>query len=213
MPRTAQQIQEWIAPHLPEAEFVVAGVVDGAPLPEHRDLDGVIVGGSEFGVYDDTEWMQPLRAFLDRCREFRTPVFGICFGHQIMADVYGGRAEKAEVGNVVGARSFNYDDDEVDAFVWHQDQVTQVPDSARVTGSARHCPVGALDYDFPARSVQFHPEYKAHHLQELFTRGREVLLSPGEADTGMTSVNAAEVPDDLAALQAVELFRGTYSPR
>ncbi len=212
MPRTSQQIQEWIAPHLPEAEFVVVGVVDGEPLPDESDFDGAIVGGSEFGVYDDTDWMQPLRAFLDRCREIRKPVFGICFGHQIMADVYGGQAEKAEVGNVVGARPFDYGGDSVDAYVWHQDQVTSIPDSARVTGSASHCPVGALDYDFPARSVQFHPEYKAHHLRDLFTRGREVLLSATEADDGMSSINAAKVPDDIAALQAVELFRGAYVP-
>ncbi len=212
MPRTAQQIQEWIGPHLPEAEFSVVGVVDGEPLPTYSEFDGVIVGGSEFGVYDDTEWMQPLRTFLEHCRETRKPIFGICFGHQIMADVYGGRAEKAELGNVVGARPFDYGGSLAEAYVWHQDQVTHVPDSARVTGSAAHCPVGALDYDFPARSVQFHPEYRAHHLRDLFIKGRDVLLPPTEADEAMTSVNAAKVSDDLAARQAVELFRGTYSP-
>ncbi|KUJ77140.1 type 1 glutamine amidotransferase [Ruegeria profundi] len=212
MPRTAQQIQAWIAPHLPEADFDVVGVVDGEPLPNDNDFDGVIVGGSEFGVYDVTQWMQPLRTFLERCRETRKAVFGICFGHQIMADVYGGRAEKAEVGKVVGARPFNFGGDNVDAFVWHQDQVTRVPSSARVAGSASHCPVGALDYDFPARSVQFHPEYRVDHLRDLFTRGRGDLLSPAEADAGMSSVSSAKVSDDLAAFQAVELFRGTYVP-
>ena len=212
LPRASEQIQEWIAPHLPEAEFLVVGVVDGEPLPEDSAFDGVIVGGSEFGVYDDTEWMQPLRAFLERCREIRKPVFGICFGHQIMAEVYGGRAEKAGTGNVVGARPFDYGGDSVDAYVWHQDQVTGVPGSARVTGSAGYCPVGALDYDFPARSVQFHPEYKADHLRDLFTRAREVFLSAAEADEGMSSVNAANVSHDIAALQAAELFRGTYLP-
>lgn len=212
MPRTAQQIQDWIAPHLPEARFAVAGVVDGAPLPDCGDFDGVIIGGSEFGVYDDTEWMQPLREFLELCRDHCKPVFGICFGHQIMADVYGGRAEKADVGNIVGARPFDFAGASADAFVWHQDQVTQVPDSARVTGSASHCPVGALDYDFPARSVQFHPEYRADHLRDLFQRVRDVLLTPEQADASLSEVNAATVSDDLAARQAVELFRGTYSP-
>ncbi len=212
VPRTAQQIQEWIAPHLPEATFTAAGVVDGAPLPDHDDFDGVIVGGSECGVYDDTEWMQPLREFLERLRDHRKPVFGICFGHQIMADVYGGRSEKAEVGNIVGARPFDFAGESADAFVWHQDQVTRVPDSARVTGSASHCPVGALDYDFPARSVQFHPEYRADHLRELLIRVREVLLTPEEADASLSTVNAAKVSEDLAARQAVELFRGIYTP-
>ena len=211
LPRSTQQIRSWIEPHLPEAEFSVADLVDGAALPDLEDFDGVIVGGSEFGVYDDTEWMQSLREFLERCRNRRKPVFGICFGHQIMADVYGGKAAKAEIGNVVGARSFEFGGARVDAFVWHQDQVTDVPPSARVTGSADHCPVGALDYDFPARSVQFHPEYRAGHLRDMFARGRDVFMAADEVDEALVSLEAARVPRDLAASEAVTLFRGTYS--
>lgn len=207
LPRTAQQIRAWLEPHLPEARFSTVDVVDGEALPQLGDFDGVVVGGSEFGVYDDTEWMRPLRDFLKLCRDHAKPVFGICFGHQIMADVYGGKAEKAEIGNVVGARGFDYGGACVDAFVWHQDQVTHVPPSAQVTGSADHCPVGALDYDFPARSVQFHPEYRASHLRELFVRGRDVFLAPQEADEALASIEMAHVPKDLAAAQAVDLFR------
>ena len=210
LPRTAQQIREWIEPHMSEAQFFVANVVDGKPLPNLDDFEGVIVGGSEFGVYDDTEWMQPLRRFLESCRDQGKPVFGICFGHQIMADVYGGKAEKAEVGNIVGARPFDFGGACVDAYVWHQDQVTSVPPSARVTGSADHCPIGAVDYDFPARSVQFHPEYQVNHLRDLLTRGREVMLTADKADMALSTIEAATVPLDLAASQAAELFLGTY---
>ncbi len=212
LPRTAQQIRDWLVPHLPEARFAATDVVDGAPLPALAEFDGVIVGGSEFGVYDDTEWMQPLRAFLVDCKAGQKPVFGICFGHQIMADVYGGKAEKAAVGNIVGARRFEYGGDHVDAYVWHQDQVTKVPPSARVTGTASHCPVGALDYNFPARSVQFHPEYQAVHLRDLFRRGRDVFLTGYEADAGLADLQTSDVPTDLAVSQAVDLFRGTYRP-
>ena len=211
LPRAAQQIRNWIEPHLPEAEFFIADLADGAALPDLEDFDGVIVGGSEFGVYDDTEWMQPLREFLENCRNRRKPVFGICFGHQIMADIYGGKAAKAEIGNVVGVRPFDFGGARVDAYVWHQDQVTDIPPSACVTGSAGHCPIGALDYDFPARSVQFHPEYRADHLRELFGRGRGVFLAAAEADEALASLETARVPGDLAASEAVELFRGTYS--
>jgi GMP synthase-like glutamine amidotransferase len=213
LPRTSQQIRDWLAPHLPEAEFTSVDVVDDAPLPAFSDFDGVVVGGSEFGVYDDTKWMQPLRDFLQGCRAQAKPVFGICFGHQIMADVYGGKAEKAEVGNIVGARGFDYDGTRVDGYVWHQDQVTSVPPSARVTGAADHCPIGALDYAFPARSVQFHPEYQAHHLRDLFARGRDIFLTAQEADEGLTSLESSRVPQDLAAAQAVELFRGTFTQK
>ena len=65
-------------------------------------MTGIIISGSDKGVYDDTPWMQPLaRVGWATARAAGKPMFGVCFGHQIMADVFGGKAEKvgeAEVG-------------------------------------------------------------------------------------------------------------------
>lgn len=195
---------DWLQPALPEAEYIVADIAEGgAPMPELDSFDGVLLSGSEYGVYDDVPWMKPLRTFLEQTRVAGKPIFGICFGHQIMADVFGGKAEKAEVGNVVGARRFG----DVDAHVWHQDQVTSVPPGARVTASAAHCPVGALAYDFPARSVQFHPEYTESHLREIFARGRDVLLDAAKADAALASFEKAQVATDLQAQETAAFFR------
>lgn len=90
--------------------------------------------------------------------------------------------------------------------------MTRVPDLARVTKSASHCPVGALDYDFPVGSVQFYPEYRADYLRELLKGVRMVLLTPEEADASLSTINAVKVSEDLAARQVLELFRGTYLP-
>ena len=85
-------------------------------------------------------------------------MFGICFGHQIMADIFGGKAAKSDKGFITGSRRFNDRGTNVNAYLAHQDQVTEVPPNAEVIASAAHCPVAALSYDFPALSVQFHPE-------------------------------------------------------
>jgi GMP synthase-like glutamine amidotransferase len=192
-------------------------IAEGAmPLPQAGDFDGLIVSGSEFGVYDNTDWMAPLRRLLLDTRAAGKPLFGICFGHQIMADTFGGRAEKAPVGRVVGARTFQRDPIQsgpknFTAHVWHQDQVTGVPPGARVIAHAEYCPVAALDYDFAARSVQYHPEYDAAHLQDLFARGRDIFLDGGTADKATAEIVAADVPRDLDATATAAFFRQALS--
>ena len=73
---------QWIKPHLPEATWIETHIAIGAAMPDPSDVDGIIISGSEKGVYDDTLWMQPLRDNLETMRSHGIPIFGICFGHQ-----------------------------------------------------------------------------------------------------------------------------------
>ncbi len=72
-------------------------------LPDPARLEGVLITGSAAGVYDDLPWLEPLRAFIRATYAARTPMLGICFGHQIMADALGGDVRK--VGKGVGSRT------------------------------------------------------------------------------------------------------------
>ncbi|MEM9851397.1 MAG: type 1 glutamine amidotransferase [Pseudomonadota bacterium] len=209
MPRVGALIRGWLAPALPEAVIEVHDVAEGgAALPETCDFDGLVVSGSEHGVYDPVPWIAPLKALLLATRDTGKPIYGICFGHQIMADTFGGRAEKAPQGNHIGARRFAMDGQgTLDAHVWHQDQVTAVPPGARVTGRADHCPVAALEYDFPAQSVQFHPEYSQGHLRGLFTRLEGELLDARQRDAAIESFTGSQVAHDLGAKEAAAFFR------
>jgi len=159
-PKFGVVLAKWVARGVPEAEIEVIDIVEGDPLPSIERYDGYVISGSDKGVYDEATWMQPLRDFLVSAKEAGKPLFGVCFGHQIMADVFGGRAEKVSEP-VVGVQHFEINGDVQPGHVWHQDQVTQVPPGAAVIASAPYCPVAALDYDFPAMSVQWHPEYSA----------------------------------------------------
>jgi GMP synthase-like glutamine amidotransferase len=204
--RTGPLIIRWIEEHLPEARFSWVHIAGNVTPPKPAEMDGVIISGSEKGVYDDTPWMAPLRENIQQLHAAGVAMFGICFGHQIMADVFGGKAEKADKGFVAGSRPFDVDGKQVNAYLAHQDQVTQAPPNASVTATAAHCPVAALAYDFPAASVQFHPEYDREFAADLIDMfGAELM--PDEQLRASRDSLSAQVPDELWCAEVARFFR------
>ena len=200
-------VAKWLGRHLPEAEMTRIDLPAGDALPAPSDFDGFAITGSEKGVYDDTPWMGPLRDFLIAVREAKRPVFGICFGHQIMADVWDGEAKKVETGLITGVRRFDLNGAEVEAHVAHQDQVTRIPPGAKVIASAPYCPVGALAYDFPALSVQFHPEYDEDYADDIIDLVSEInLIGPADAAAAKATLQG-RVAADLYSREAAAFFR------
>jgi len=206
-----QLIRDWLSPALPEAEMTIIKVALGQALPEVQDFDGYVLSGSEKGVYDHTAWMDALRAFLLEAKRAGKPLVGICFGHQIMADTFGGRAEKVPFGMVIGAEPYEIDGVVQEAHVWHQDQVVTVPPDAEVTGHAPYCPVGVLEYSFPGYSVQFHPEYTGEFLAKEITVATGTVLTPEESQKALASIAAGHVAADLVAAKAAETLRRATS--
>ena len=203
----AEIIQQWLSPHFPEAALHRINIVDGEAFPEVDAFDGYIISGSEKGVYDEVEWMASLEQFLQSLRERSIPVFGICFGHQIMAQAYGGKAIKADHGFVVGAREYRNAGNQFNAFAVHKDQVVEVPAGATVTISAPYCPVAGLQYAFAASSVQFHPEFETALVSEAIEAFDGDLLTAEEAEAARESVVHYPVADGLYAQEAADFFR------
>ena len=104
-------------------------------------------------------------------------------------------------------RSYTENDDSYSAYAMHKDQVVQVPESATVTASATYCPVAALSYDFPARSVQFHPEFKTPLVTEAIEVFDGNLLSDKEAHTARNSMKQDNVQETLYAIETADFFR------
>jgi GMP synthase-like glutamine amidotransferase len=70
--------------------------------PDIAAFDGIIISGSPHSVYEDEKWIRDLEAFAREVTDSATPVFGICFGHQLLARALGGVVEQAEGGWGVG---------------------------------------------------------------------------------------------------------------
>jgi len=202
-----QLIRNWLAPEMPDAELHCIHVAGGAAIPDVCAYDGFVLSGSESGVYDERDWIPSLRVFLLAAREAGRHLVGVCFGHQIMADCFGGKAENAGLGVALGMRPFTVDGSLRDTWVWHQDQVTKVPPGARVTAHADYCPIGGLDYPFAAWSVQFHPEFTEDYLRYEITNATGTWLDKTVAAAGLASMEGATVARDLVAARAAEVLR------
>jgi GMP synthase (glutamine-hydrolysing) len=62
-------------------------------LPEDFRFDGFIITGSRASVYRDREWIGHLKTWVGEAVRAGLPALGVCYGHQLLADVMGGRVD------------------------------------------------------------------------------------------------------------------------
>ena len=165
----ATMFQKWLDPVFPEADFTALAIHAGATLPQPDDFDGYLITGSRHGAYDPLPWIAPLSDFLCQLRDLRIPVGGICFGHQIMAQAYGGHVEKSAHGWILGAQSYHERSIKT-ALAFHQDQVITPPPGVKYSTGNDACPFGRFEYQHPALSVQYHPEFSSAYVEALLDK-------------------------------------------
>ncbi|MDC9823265.1 gamma-glutamyl-gamma-aminobutyrate hydrolase family protein [Devosia sp. ZB163] len=150
-------------------DYETIPVHDGAAFPDAGKLDAILITGSAAGVYDDYAWLDPLRAFIRSAYAADTPMLGICFGHQIMADALGGDVRKSEKGWGLGRHTYGVkarpeflgtDLLALSIACSHQDQVIAPPKEAEVFLASEFTPNAGLAYrNGRALSLQPHPEF------------------------------------------------------
>ena len=173
-----------------------------------EDCDAYIVTGSAAGVYDDDPWIGQLLDFL-RAAKGRARLVGVCFGHQAMAQAFGGQVIKSPKGWGIGEHAY----DVVSLEPWmdgpegvgaptmrlpasHQDQVVALPPNAEVIAASEFTPMAALAYrDQPAISMQPHPEFLPAYATALIEARRGKVYAEDEADRAVASFGR---PDDRA---------------
>ena len=159
--------------------FETWAVVYGQFPPDALAADGWLITGSRYGAYEDHDWIAPLEQLVRDIQASGRPMVGICFGHQIIAQALGGRVEKYAGGWSVGRVEYDTAQGPVAIQAWHQDQVTELPDGARVLGSNATCANAVLAYGDHIWTVQPHPEFANEAIDGLIrTRGKGVVPDP-----------------------------------
>jgi GMP synthase-like glutamine amidotransferase len=159
--------------------------------------EAYLITGSRAGVYEDHPWIEPLKAFL-RAAEGKAKLVGICFGHQIMAEAFGGSVEKSDHGWRVGLQTYHVVHrapwmDEGATFAIpasHQDQIVVPPPAAQLLARGERGPFALLAYrDQPAISFQAHPEFAPDFAKALIGQRRDALPDPDAAIASLDAPN------------------------
>lgn len=159
--------------------FRTWSVVDMEFPPGPDAAEGWLITGSRHGVYEDHPFIAPLEDLIREIHAAGVPLVGICFGHQIVAQALGGRAEKFAGGWAAGRQEYDWGGRQVALNAWHQDQVTEPPAGATRVATHPHCRNAALLYGDRAFTVQAHPEFDAEFLSGLIAaRGRGTVPDP-----------------------------------
>jgi GMP synthase-like glutamine amidotransferase len=184
----AGEFPEWIEGLLDDvgSTLVVFDATDG-DLPERPSTcDAYIISGSASSVYDDEPWIAGLVEFVRDVAQADVPVFGICFGHQVLAEALGGTVERAENGWGIGVHTMRVDEgrswmdpqvESVNLLMSHQDQVVGLPDNAVVLGSSEHCENYLVEFTPTAVGIQGHPEFPLAFAEALYEDKRELVGS------------------------------------
>ena len=142
-----------------------------SPLDTFTDAKGIVFSGGPSSVYDEnTPEFNPDILGLD------IPILGLCYGHYMVQQGYGGKVGKAEVGefgfaelhfadgmNGSSARCPLFKGIDGGQQVWmsHQDGVLEMGAGFELVGSTKDCPFAATQNLQKKRfSLQFHCEVK-----------------------------------------------------
>jgi GMP synthase-like glutamine amidotransferase len=157
----------------PAATVEVVSIPNGDALPDPSKLEAVLITGAAAGVYDGLAWIAPLEQFVRMAYANKTPMVGVCFGHQLIAQALGGTVRKSEKGWGIGRHVYQVlpengvlDGEAVAIPCSHQDQVVEPPSDALTILSSDFTPHAGLLYANGATlTVQPHPEFDVAFAQ------------------------------------------------
>lgn len=126
-----------------------------------KNPKGIIFTGGPASVYEEGAPKCDKEIF-----ELGVPIFGICYGAQLMSYMLGGkvdRAEKREYGktemNLKSSDIFKNVPEKSISWMSHTVYISQVPEGFEVLGTTDTCPVAAMGSTAKRLyGVQFHPE-------------------------------------------------------
>jgi GMP synthase-like glutamine amidotransferase len=179
-------------------------IEDGLPDPD--EFAGIVVLGSVQSVNDPLlAWVAPERAFVASAVMHHVPVFGVCFGGQLLAQVLGGRVVRSPEPEL-GWAAIQSDDPSLVPpgpwLLWHEEAVELPPGVAVIARTdvaiqayVEECHTG----------VQFHPEvttdivrawiHEARQRDELTPEDRRALWDDIDRLTRGSEANAGALFD------------------
>jgi GMP synthase (glutamine-hydrolysing) len=190
----------------------------GDPIPDLTKYDAVIVSGGEYppSQFDSIAFLQEERERVMEAIDRSVPVLGICLGHQLLAHWLGGQAERSpqfEVGwlevtvNESGLKDPLLEgiDERFYTFLWHWDQVSQLPPGGVNLASSDLTSIQVFRYgDLPVWGIQSNPQYDAALAESV------LLGAPWLADMGIDAAEMASKGYEVDDGSQDRIFRNFF---
>ena len=166
------------------------------------DYDGYLLTGSPASVHDGFDWIQRLSALVTDADAGAKRIFASCFGHQLVASVFGGEVGSNEQGWLIGNYALQIRREYewmrplagvTSRFHFNQERVTRLPPAAHSFADSDAYPDFAYTLGDNVLCVQGHPEQPLRAMNNFLNsmtsdisaaerrRAREMICS-GEPD-------------------------------
>ncbi|GGG78233.1 glutamine-hydrolyzing GMP synthase [Paenibacillus radicis (ex Gao et al. 2016)] len=144
------------------------------PVERIRELQpkGIVFSGGPASVYEEKSPLVDPAIY-----DIGVPIFGICYGMQLMAHQLNGKVEragkreygKAEVDFTADSHLIQGLEQRQTVWMSHGDHVVELPEGFKVDASTDHAPIAAMsNADRKFFAVQFHPEVRhSEHGNEM----------------------------------------------
>jgi len=140
-------------------------------------ISRLILSGGPKSVYEETPNLGTVVCEKIKEDEIRIPLLGICYGHQMIAHIWGGKVGKGESAEY-GVGEIEIDDEDVifkgvpkklRIWVSHYDEVKELPEGFVKLAHSETCGIEAMRHkELPIFSVQFHPEvWHTEHGEDI----------------------------------------------
>ncbi|MEG6507797.1 type 1 glutamine amidotransferase [Methyloligella sp. 2.7D] len=153
-------------------EITTVELEQGEEIPDLAPFDFMVVMGGPQDVWQEEgfPWFVPEKAAIAKfVMEMKRPFIGMCLGHQLLAEVVGGKVapgetpevgvlnvEKTEAGKQ--APFLQGTADVMPVLQWHGAAVQSLPEEAVVLASSEACPIQIFRYGTCAFGLQCHIE-------------------------------------------------------
>ena len=194
-----------------------------APLPRASDADGFIITGSSSSVTERAPWMLRTEQLIRELHAERVPLFGICFGHQLIGQALGGLVARNPRGREIGTVTVRVLDGvphdhplltglprTFSANATHVDSVVTLPPGATVLAETDLEPHAIFDVGHTTNCVQFHPEIDGDAMRG-YVDARAHLVTAEGLDAQAIRERSVDAPHGAETLR--NFVRHVVHPR
>ncbi|MFV5515929.1 glutamine amidotransferase [Acinetobacter gerneri] len=186
-------ISEWFYAALKDYinHIEVIRVFAGDTLPKPNSHSVAILTGSWSMVTDNEPWSEKTAEWIRNAVLLHMPLFGICYGHQLIAHALGGRVDYHPKGIEIGCKNIELSalakhdpllkglPMHFPAYLTHRQTIIQLPAEALVFGSSVHDPHQIVRYNPTTISTQFHPEFTFRIAETMIVLRQTQLYKEG----------------------------------